>query len=137
MKKMAKIGIMLCLMLGLSGCDSKKTEYKFNISTLDGKSIKLTKDNVLEFTNHSSQNYFEQYTVNDIKKVGYLKKGLTYTNKNLISGEEENLLLDIFVIELNNNTKATFYLKASDNIEEVLKNSNSKISELDINQNKQ
>lgn len=116
----------------LNGCN-KKIEYKFNITTVDDKVIRLTRDNILEFKNHSTQNYFEQYSVNDIEKVGYLKRAFPYINKEFMTGNKEESIVNVFVIELNNRTRATFYLEESDNIDEVLRNSNSKISELDIN----
>ena len=134
MRNIVKIGLMTLLSVFIfTACSDKdKTELKFNITTIDKKNIRLTKDNILEIKNHQTQNYFDKYSANDIQKIGFIKQALPYTNTNIITGNKQDLQGNVLVIEFNNTTTSTFYLEQSDDIEEVLKNANFKLVGLDI-----
>ena len=132
MKMTFKILVLTVLLLLTSGCSDKdKTELKFDITTIDKKNIRLTKDNILEIKNHKTQNYFDKYSINDIKRIGFIKQALPYTNTNIVTGNKQDFQANILVIEFNNKSTSTFYLEQNDDIEEVLINANFKIVGLD------
>lgn len=119
---MKRILAVLLTIFIFIGCTERNDELKFNITSVDNKIIRLTKNNVLEIKNHSTQNYFDKYTIKDIEKIGYAKQAILYTNRNILTNYQEELLANVLVIKLVNNSQFTFYLKESDDIEELLKN---------------
>ncbi|MFX4240264.1 hypothetical protein ACOL3H_07160 [Aliarcobacter butzleri] len=129
---MKRILVVLLTIFIFIGCTERNDELKLNITSVDNKIIRLTKNNVLEIKNHSTQNYFDKYTIKDIEKIGYAKQAIPYTNRNILTNHQEELLANVLVIKLINNSQFTFYLKESDDIEEVLKNANFEISSLNI-----
>lgn len=134
MRNIVKIGLtaLFSIFIFAACSDKDKTELKFDITTIDKKNIRLTKDNILEIKNHQTQNYFDKYSINDIQKIGFIKQALPYTNENIITGNKQDLQANVLVIEFINSTTSTFYLEQKDDIEEVLKNANFKLIGLDI-----
>lgn len=127
---LVKIGLTVLLSVFIfTACSD--TELKFNITTIYKQNIRLTKDNILEIKEHQTQNYFNKYSTNDIQKIGFIKQALPYTNRNIITGNKQDLQANVLVIEFSNSTTSTFYLEQNDDVEEVLKNANFKLVSLD------
>lgn len=129
MKKM-KIILAIISILLLTGC-SKKEEYKFSIRTLDKKELKLTKDNVLEIKNHSSQSYYDKYPQDAVEVIGYVGKAVPYKNTFIFNDRTQELMAHALVIHFKDGKELTFILEENDDISSILKDSNFKITKLE------
>lgn len=130
MKKRKIILATIISILLLTGC-SEKEEYKFSIKTLDKKELKLTKNNVLEIKNHSSQSYYDKYPQDTIEVIGYVGNAMPYTSRFIFNDRKQELMAHALVIHFKDGKELTFILEENDDISSILKDSNFNITKLE------